>query len=49
MSSCLVPKSFGFGLAFVIAFEIGGGSSVGYRCAQIALDLFEVSGWVSMC
>lgn len=49
MSSCLVSKSFGFGLAFVIAVEIGGGSSVGYRRAQIALGLFEVSGCVSMC
>ena len=33
MASCLVPKTFGFGLAFVIAVEIGGGSSVGYRRA----------------
>ncbi len=33
MSSCLVPKSFGFGLAYVIAVETGGGSSVGYRRA----------------
>jgi len=33
MSSCLVPKAFGFGLAYVIAVEIGGGSSVAYRRA----------------
>ena len=33
MSSCLVQKAFGFGLAFVIAVAIGGGSSVGYRRA----------------
>ena len=33
MSSCLVPKSFGLGLAYAIAVEIGGGSSVGYRRA----------------
>jgi len=33
MSSCLVPKAFGFGLAYVIAVAIGGGSSVGYRRA----------------